>query len=578
MSKNVVLSRNELDDLHRVLNCSEKGNTHTLDFSDSAQFRFYQKLIQGSGMTPSEYPRFFQMLEESREAHIQNKGPLLAERNAVSDSDELVDVNSITSAEYNSAINAAAVSNASAISSVNGGTVYTQLNLQIVNLDTGEILATQQQPAVYGLGEYQTIYTQGTPLSGSGAHNIRVVFTYSYQKYNQPPVFQNIHLDLNDEPQGIPQVAQPVLAPAHSKADHITFGIGRDWNHTPVSDCDYYWFEQNINDPIVRMPFVGSQKFRSKIVSTITANDISCYMMLVQNGGGATPITPTSNLLQGIQISPSDPTMLTWNFPYNKDIAQDQSIQFGKTTFNPDSRTIIFFQVQVKTQNSGADYVRTCVYGLAPTSTMPNPPWSPSTNDQPGLYMMRPFLYTWHCVAADTLVEMADGSTKRIDDLKGGDLVSTGKNGKALTVTHTIFADKDGTILVLRDTQGHELRITEKHAVVTEEGIRLAAELKAGDRIATACGFTEIESVEAKPFQGRVWTIGLDPADPKNDKDLQDDERVFLANGFLIGDSQASFHRHVEHKQLLSTILAKIPEEWHQDAQHSHRFYHSTKA
>ncbi|HSQ41733.1 MAG TPA: Hint domain-containing protein [Fibrobacteraceae bacterium] len=572
MSKNAVLSKEELNDLHHVLSLSEKGKSHTLDFSDPAQFRFYQKLIQGSGMTPSNYPRFFKMLEESREAHLQSKGAVNSSTNAAGDSDELVDVNNITSAEYNSSVNMKAISNASAISSVNGGTVYTQLNLQIVNLDTGEVLASTQQPAVYGQGEYQTIYTQGDPLTGT--HNIQVIYTYSYQKYNQTPVFQNIHLDLNDEPQGIPNVSQPLLAQTHQNVKYMKFGLGRP---SAPADCDYYWNESITSNPIVRLPFVGSQKFKSNIVSTITANDITCYMMLVQSGGGATPITPTSDLLQGIQISASDPTTLTWNFPYNNDINQDKSIQFGSATFNPDSQTIIFFQVQVKTQNSDPDYVRTCVYGVAPTSAVPNPPWSPSTNDQPGLYMMRPFLYTWHCVAADTLVEMADGSVTRIDELKGGDLVRTGKKGEALKVTHTIFADKDGTILVLRDTHGHELQITEKHAVVSKEGIRIAEELKAGDLIATADGFAEIESIEAKPFQGRVWTIGLESADPQDKEDLKDDKRAFVANGFLVCDSQASFNRHVEHKQLLSTILAKIPEDWHQDAQNSHRFYHATK-
>jgi hypothetical protein len=573
MSGTNVLSQNELDDLRYVLSLSKKGEAHRLDFSDPAQHRFYLKQLSCSNASSKEYPQFFKTLEETRKLHIENGGPLSQN---ISDDQEIVDINAITDAVYNTYLTGNSINStpdtgcfASALSSIAGGTIFTHLTLQIIDIETGNDLGTTDNPPVYGQGECSNIYVRGTAAQGN--QGVRVIYTYSYQKYNQAPVFQNIHMDLNDEPVGVPDIQQPVLQKTHTGMKYITFGIGRQQGYVSVDDCDYYWYEQNQNNPIVRMPLVGSQKFRSRITSSIEQNNIVCYMVLVDKGGGGIPITNTTDLLQGITISASDPTMLSFNFPYNYDLTLDKSIQFGKATFDPDSQVILFLQVQVKTQNSGDDFVSACIYGLAPSSSLPNPPWSPSGSDIPGMYVMRPLKYTWHCVSAETLVKLADGTAKRIDELKGGDTVLSDSEGHVLKVTSTVFADKDAEIYSISDEYGHNILITENHGIITDNGIRLAKDISVGDILITENGHSKVTKIDLEPYKGRVWGINLSPL--SENEDISDDKHTFYANGILIGDMYVSYHEYKQHKYRLENILKKLDEKWHVDAMSSHKHY-----
>lgn len=553
------LSEQEHKDLKHVLGMSKPGEAHLLNLADEAQYRFYRKQIDESGMTPEKYPQFFKVLERTRQEHIQNGGPILLNQKASNGG--LVDLNIISSAIFDAgsglkgSSDASVNTYASAVSSINGGTNFTKLTLQIYDIGTGNRIANNDPPAVYGGGEYLPIDVKG---DAAGKEGMRVIFTYSYQKGEDPPVLANVHLDLDDEADGIPTVEQPVLKQGHEANKYLKFGLGRDAAHTPP-DCDYYWLEPNIDNPVVRVPLKGSQKFKSNIVPTITENDITCYMMLVNKGGGAPPIIPTTQLLSGISVSPSDPKTLLWSFPYDYDLSKDKSIQFGKATFAPDSYTILYFMVRVKTQNSGVDYVSTSVYGKK------SPPWSPSSSDLPGCYAMRPFWYTWHCVAEDTLVTLAGGKTKRIDELTGGDMVLADNTGRLLQVESTVFTDANEDIIAITDRYGHTVRITEEHVVVTMDGINKAKNLIPGDILITENGEAEISSVAVETFKGRVWSVGLTLAGGA-DQALNDENSTFFANGILVGDSRMNMLYHELTRNSLETVLSKLPEEWHPDA------------
>lgn len=555
-----TLVNQTLEDLNHILSLSKPGEHHQLNFSDEVQYNFYLNGIRDSGMTPERYPQFFKNLEECRRHHLKNGGPApLAD--PPTNGEEPVDVNMITGVYFSgnktnvSTGNNEGPGTATALSSVAGGTIFTKQRLQIIDTITGKVWEDVNPPAVYGGGKYEEIKAVGNPPNWQ---NIQVVYTYSYQDMaGNMPVFNNVNLLPNGEAEGIPTVTAPVRKPEHEKNNYITMGIGRNQQYF-IRDCDYNWNEP-INDVrIVRLPLVGSQKFKSRIVSPITENDITCYLLVLNGGGGYHPISPKSDLVAGIKISPSDPTVLEWNFTYDYEVTKDKSIQFGEATFPVDSLTVLTFMVRVKTENSKGETVYTCIWGS------PTPPWD-NSGDIPGFYKIRPFKYTWHCVAEDTLVKLPGGKTKRIDQLAGGDTLMSNAEGDVLMVMNNIFSDKIGEIFSIRDEFGHSLLSTEYHAVMTAAGIKLAKKLDMGDVLITEKGNAKIVSIQRIPFQGRVWNIGLCPVS-EDLNEIDNDGHTFFANGILVGDIDMSIAHQQYHNSKIETVLAKIPKEWHRDA------------
>ncbi len=560
MSNAYTLSKQELDDFNYVLSLSKPHEHIHLDFSDEVQHRYFYNSILRSGMTPDNYPQFFKTLEQSRKWHIKNGAPVLPVK-STADGTDLQDTNIITSASYNdSAASSGAIdSAATALSSVQGGTIFTTQTLQILD-SSGKLIENSRQSN--GQGEYENILTDGSLSSSQG---VSVIYTYSYRKPNDPrPVYATVYQLLTDEAVGIPTVNDPVLKPVHSGMGYIKMGLGRPASYYH-DDCDYTWDEQIQDNPIVRVPLKGSQTFKSNIIpNSWSKYPITCLLTLVAKGGSGPSITPTTDILSGITISPSDPTKLQWDFTYDPDISKDKSIQFGKATFTTDSETSLSFMIQLNTQNSPVAPVPVSI-----TGTTNSRYWSPSQDDYPGFYVMRPFLYSWHCVAEDTLIKLSDGTTKRIDELTSQDAVICNAKGDILRVMDTVFQNDVEKILSINDELGHKLRITGKHAVVTVDGIKLAMELRTGDTLVTEDGPAKIVSIRNIKFNKRVWGIGLYNASGEVSA-IADDSCTYYANGILVGDSHVSLKYSKLHSSSLNTILAKLPKKWHTDAKNSH--------
>lgn len=563
MSNTYTLSKQEMDDFNYILSLSKPDECINLDFSDEVQHRYFYNSILRSGMTPENYPQFFKTLEQTRKLHIKNGGPSLPNESAADGNDPgLQDTNIITSASFNdSAASIGAIdSAATALSSVQGGTIYTLQILQIVD-SSGNLIENSHQSN--GQGEYENILTDGSLSSSQG---VAVLYTYSYKKPNdQIPVNKTIVRNLTDDTVGTPKVNDPVLKPAHSTMPYIKMGLGRPASNYQ-GDCDYTWNEQTQDNPIVRVPFTGSQTFKSNIVpNSWSKYPIVCLMTLTDKGGSGPSITPTTDLLSRINILPDDSTTLQWDFTYDPDVSKDKSIQFGNATFTTDSETSLSFIIHVNTQN----------YPVAPvpvsiTGTTNSQFWSPSGIDQSGTYWIRPFLYSWHCVAEDTLIKLSDGTSKRIDELTNHDAVISNAKGDILRVMDTVFQNNVEKILSINDELGHKLRITGKHAVVTVDGIKLAKELHAGDTLVTEDGPAKIVSIRNIKFNKRVWGIGLMNASGDTST-IVDDSCTYFANGILVGDSHISRKYSRLHSSSLDTILTKLPKKWHTDAKNSYK-------
>jgi hypothetical protein len=571
--KNSFTAR-ERENIDYVRKLASKTGRHILDLSDDRQWEYLMASAHKSGVTPETHPCYFSTLERSRKKHLANGGPPKpkAAQAAKAGSNELENANDISSLGITTP---GTNSQGSGFSSIVGGTIFTRLQLEIVDTKTGKSLAFADSGPIMGQGYYEALSTLGNvPPPGDG---MELIYTYSYlpngnadsrAEGNGDPVNGVLTRATSELPVGPPTVTQPIRIKTNN---YIKIGLGRP---APPSDCDYWYNEPNLANPNIRLPMVGSQKFKSNIVTPLvfgpgTPNCIVTAFVSKTGGGGTTVPLPVTINRYPTAITASGNT-LNWTFPWNSDVTQDQSMQYGPAAWANDTTVISYFSIQVKTATSAGEWVFVNIYSSL------TPPWAVSPSA--GTYIQYPIYYTWHCVAAGTLVTRADGSKMKIEEMTGGEKVKVGPGGETFTVVDTFHTAKEATIISLCTEAGHDLLITDMHPVRTDKGIVVARDLRGGTVVLTDKGPSPLKSVETRPFSGMVHCIGLG-ADAEEEKRFTIDNTCFYANGILVGDNRLSVLTRHSWQSSLEAILERLPKEWHPEARlsYEHRRQELTK-
>lgn len=148
------------------------------------------------------------------------------------------------------------------------------------------------------------------------------------------------------------------------------------------------------------------------------------------------------------------------------------------------------------------------------------------------------------CLAKGTQISMADGSTKRIENICKGDLVKT-KDGGSASVREVIMQEECQVVdLILRS--GRKLVLTDGHAVYTKDGVYPVSRLKEGQEVVTEDGTDTID--EIVPYCERTYdvcTLHLDGGE------------WMFANGVVVYGS--------DNPDLFSDrdwVREDLPEEW----------------
>jgi len=552
----------ERENIDYVRKLASKVDRHILDLSDDRQWEYLMASSHKSGVTPETHPCYFEALERTRKTHQANGGPPPPKAAKVG-GDDLQDANDISSLGITTT---RSNSEASGFSSIVGGTIFTRLQLEILDAKTGKSLAFADSGPINGEGFYEALATLGNvPPAGDG---MQLIYTYSYLPYgssgnqeagNQEAVVNGVLTRATNElPDGAPTVIQPVRTKTNK--NNIKIGLGRP---APPPDCDYWYNEQNIAQPIIRLPMVGSQKFKSNIVPLNfgpgTPTCIVTAIISKTTGGSTLPLAVTTNKYP-TAITASGNT-LNWSFPWNSDVTRDGSMQYASAPWANDTTVLAIFTIQVKTATSAGEWVFVNIF------SSDTGPWAYSPSA--GTYIQYPIYYTWHCVAAGTLVTRADGSKMKIDEMTGGEKVKVGPSGETFTVVDTFHTAKEATIISLCTEAGHHLLITDMHPVRTDKGIVVARDLRAGAVVLTDKGPSPLKSVETRPFSGMVHCIGLG-ADAEEEKRFTIDNTCFYANGILVGDNRLCLLTRHSWQSSLEAILERLPKEWHPEARLSH--------
>lgn len=142
----------------------------------------------------------------------------------------------------------------------------------------------------------------------------------------------------------------------------------------------------------------------------------------------------------------------------------------------------------------------------------------------------------WGCLAADTMIKMADGTTKKISEIHAGAQVMD-ENGRAVDVLN-VMSGTETLLWTVQSEDGEELCTTGTHPFLTKEGVKTAEELMETDEVLREDGaYHQMKFRFEKYYGDKVYNLVL--ADSHN----------MIANGYVVGDhdmQQDAMHRAYE--------------------------------
>jgi hypothetical protein len=136
------------------------------------------------------------------------------------------------------------------------------------------------------------------------------------------------------------------------------------------------------------------------------------------------------------------------------------------------------------------------------------------------------------CFAPGVKITMADGSLRKIEDVRAGDMLRNAKSGAPVKVRQVIEGPEP-LPLIRFGFDGTTVTTSQAHPVLTAAGLKPADELKKGDAIFDARGnphpLTILETLPIEEGQ-RVINVKLDAASSDAD------ERLIVSDGIITGD------------------------------------------
>jgi antitoxin component of MazEF toxin-antitoxin module len=179
------------------------------------------------------------------------------------------------------------------------------------------------------------------------------------------------------------------------------------------------------------------------------------------------------------------------------------------------------------------------------------------------LMTMPKMRFIWSCVAADSQITMADGSTKAIKDVNKGEWVMSANNTKY--PVEMITTGKEPIAMYrITDIYSHSLLLTHGHPVVmADDSLKLARDLRVGDIIKSNYGPAKLVRITTEMYDGTIYnlTLGTEEQIAQNNKE----GFTMYANNILIGDNNMQTRQMNLAFKLDGNLLARLPSKWHAD-------------
>ncbi|RAJ05030.1 intein [Chitinophaga skermanii] len=526
----------------------KEGRTLNLNFADSIQLRFYKNLLRRSGYTETSHPQFFAVLEQNRLAHVAKAPEMFESRAAQGSTTE--PIQQITSFNTNDHIKY----NVSGLSSIPTEVLTSTISLSLY-VPNGDTIG----PAIT-----ETVYNYSRDLQGSTFgidsaaiadklkyDTVYATFAYFYmtpdgvahygtQLATTTNVVDSI-ININPMPCTL---GQPVNACDNNPCGDTNIITVCMTRKTP--NCTYCspGLVPNFMFPVTgyviydgNVSVDGNGKPNNGAFANITVTKLPA-------GGGCAAIPLSGNFFDYVTVTGNK---LSWNIPgamfQNTCLASGDSVLYQLTLFVKVGPT---YQPAFATVTNASDAV-----------TNANQQKIPAMNIVSG------------CIAKGTMITLADGLQKKIEDVPMLAKLKNGEDKTAYCVEYNTIGREPKDLIRIQDDKGHQLLVTEDHPIVGVGFIKPAKDLKEKDKIQTDKGEATIISLKHEKYDGEVWNLALSKCE-SNDPKPGNDNATFFANGILVGDSRMqSYYKYFEPMQQ-ENALKKLPKEWHTD-------YHSTQ-
>ncbi len=559
------LSADDKADMAYVRKLPRRTTSGVLDLSDPPQYRYLMKQWALAGITQERHPQLFKSVEALRAKHTQERTkmnaakPLNAERDLSPVSTveyPIVPVNIITSlAQVSPGVFAA-----TAFTSVPG-------DLQLPATEAVTTMALYDQndnllSPVTTANQYAAGYDMANTTVGTVPQGTTILYasgTYYYIDNQGVPHSGSLNALITPYPAGAvvnnPMTGSLIMNSQQPK-DVENNGVIKVCIIRADADCDYKYQAVN-GQQIVQFPIqatftvpealqpLPNQQANGMIQITVSqpnaAQGGTCTLPANFNFWNPTP--PNTISIQGSVIS--------WLFnpgPFSNPVNAPTVPCF------PSNSTVVYsLQITVlatNPQTGGTDYF------MGSVLTRGNPPPPP-----PGTAYLPPMVVAYGCLAEGTRVTMADGSWKNIEKVGVADRVLPAVAGGPQNVRSFTRGVELKPMIRLVTANGRDLLLTETHPVMTDAGIKMAKQLKAGDMVQTDAGTSALQAVTREMFNGTVWNLNVDAGE----KNAAKDATTFFANGILVGDGNIQHELELAEREQPRNVLQVLPQEWHED-------------
>lgn len=329
----------------------------------------------------------------------------------------------------------------------------------------------------------------------------------------------------------VPKLNITVTNPVHTvttSPNPITVALGRYPSGGP-QDTDYYYNQNQPGNNELEIAVTGTATPASPSDQFNPATAVTGSLILLrQNGsvsGGGKAVFP-GDLNKYCQVTPAQ---LSWTL-------NPADFQQSPPPWSPGD--IILLNLSLTVAMNGNTPVVVTVTSDQSGNIVGQQPQNTAFIDA--------LMFYWGCLAGETLIEMADGSHKAVRDIAVGERVRS-HNGTWLQVHSAKLGREAKPMIEIECGAGVKALMTDGHPVLTENGLKAARDLAAGDAVRVAGGYATIHSVSAVSYDGMVHNLTL--VDENGDFP---DQAAFLAGGLWVGDDR--MQTKVEQASLDATM------------------------
>jgi hypothetical protein len=492
---------------------SARNNILSLDLSDSDAMSFLVDRLGGHDRLKHHFPQSLATLEATRCAHEAAGGP---QRVTLLEQDELpIDQwYPYVNLTYFSIDPDGVTMVGQGVVTLPGTATSVDINLTIVDSTTGQTIADVTLPTQFNVSTQQ-INAKGQiadPKNVDAVATLTASFVPAGSNVAVPVVVTAKFAGAN--------VVQSVsvVNPNHNNHPNNTYiKVALNRTQAQQPDCDY-WYQYGTDGakPVVGLQVNGSAQLVSGFSVGSPPNFAgNCVLMRRSGVGDGATLAFPSDQIPGLCTGAG--ATVTWN------IGPDW---FKGAPWDQNQTIDLDFMLSFAVTPGGGSFIR--------VTSLP----AVVSNDPPSnVAPVVPMMFVWGCLAAGSMVLMADGGEKRIEAIGIGERVR-GPDGAALIVRNCWTGRETQPLVRLGTDDGASLLVTEEHPMLVPDGVRLARDLAVGDLILTAAGQSPLSLAERASFDGNVHNLDLAP-EGLGEADMPETlVTAFVAGGFAVGDNR----------------------------------------